>query len=334
MSPTPSLSAQRNLLGARVLVVEDDAVLGSIVGRILEAHSAQVVVVGTAEDALSALRAERFDALVLDVNLPGRSGTDLLADIRRDPRHEMLPVVMVTGAVGLATRRLAAAAGVSAFLPKPFDAEELILCLTSLLNQKRIVDGLEQAGRVLVSLARTIEARDPYTAGHGQRVALIAGGMGTELKLGSDEMRALEEGGLLHDIGKVGIRDALLAKQGPLDSDEQREFRTHPEVGVRMVENLLTMAHTLPVIRSHHERWNGTGYPDRLLELDIPVVARITAYADVYDALASARPYRAAYPHVAAMDVIRDESRRGLLDPELLGAFERAIRRVDDRALT
>ncbi|MEY4070198.1 MAG: hypothetical protein RL721_812, partial [Candidatus Eisenbacteria bacterium] len=258
---------------------------------------------------------------------------DLLADVRRDPRHEMLPVVMVTGAVGLVTRRLAAAAGVSAFLPKPFDAEELVLCLTSLLNQKRIVDGLEQAGRVLVSLARTIEARDPYTAGHGQRVALIAGGMGSDLKLGGEEMRALEEGGLLHDIGKVGIRDALLAKQGPLDAEEQREFRTHPEVGVRMVENLLTMAHTLPVIRSHHERWNGTGYPDRLLEHGIPVVARITAYADVYDALASARPYRAAYPHAAAMDIIREESRRGLLDPDLLSVFERAVRLVDDRAL-
>jgi putative nucleotidyltransferase with HDIG domain len=188
------------------------------------------------------------------------------------------------------------------------------------------VDRLEEGGRVMVTLARTLEARDHYTAGHSERVALLSARLGRTLGLPLADVITLEQGGLLHDLGKVGIRDELLLKRGPLNRGERREFQRHPEIGVRMVENLRTMSHTLPVIEAHHERCDGSGYPHGLMHDRIPLVARVAAYADVYDALSSPRPYRDAFPHELAMDILRRDTRKGLLDRILLPAFEQVVR--------
>jgi putative two-component system response regulator len=213
---------------------------------------------------------------------------------------------------------------------KPFDAMELSLRLSNLLDHKRIVDSLEEGARVMVMMARTIEARDKYTAGHSERVAKFAADMGRELRLSPREILTLEQGGLVHDIGKVGIRDNLLLKPGALTTEERLEFQLHPGIGVRMIESLRTQSHLLPVIHHHHERMDGSGYPDHLSGDGIPLLARITAYADVFDAVSSLRPYRPAYSVRDSVEIVRHEASRRLLDPELLGVFETVVARIGD----
>jgi putative two-component system response regulator len=282
--------------------------------------------VASAEEASEALEGPPLDAVLLDVHLPGESGHAFLRTLRADPRHALLPVVMLTGSMTREDRLQAAAAGVSVYMVKPIDSEELGLRLSSLLVHKRIVDRLEEGGRVMVALARTLEARDHYTAGHSERVALLASRLGRQIGLSMADVMTLEQGGLLHDLGKVGIRDELLLKPGALNRSERSEFQRHPEIGVRMVENLRTMSHTLPVIEAHHERCDGSGYPHGLARDTIPLIARVTAFADVYDALSSPRPYRAAFSHELAMEILRRDTRKGLLDRALLPAFELVVR--------
>jgi putative two-component system response regulator len=297
----------------------------------LGAQGCRIEACASAEDAHQALRDSTPDAVLLDVHLPGASGHSFLKELRANPLHSLLPVVMLTGSASRQDRLLAAAEGVSVYLVKPFDAEELSWRLSNLLRHKRVVDSLEDGGRVLVTLARTLEARDRYTAGHSERVANLSGRLGLEIGLSREDVLTLEQGGLVHDIGKVGIRDDLLLKAGPLTFEEREEFQRHPEIGLRMVENLRTMAHTLPVIHYHHERMNGLGYPGRLAGSEIPLLARITAFADVYDALSSPRPYRPAFEHETALAIIREETEKGLLDAEILGTFEQVVER--DRAV-
>lgn len=314
------------LQGARVLVVDDDPSVRSLLSAMLQMVGCSPMSASSAEEATEILEGPPLDAVLLDVHLPGASGHAFLRTLRADPHHALLPVVMLTGSMTREDRLQAAAAGVSVYLVKPIDAEELGLRLSSLMVHKRIVDRLEEGGRVMVTLARTLEARDHYTAGHSERVALWSARLGRAIGLSVSDVMTLEQGGLLHDLGKVGIRDELLMKPGALDPGERQEFQRHPEIGVRMVENLRTMSHTLPVIEAHHERCDGSGYPHGLAHDEIPLIARVTAFADVYDALSSPRPYRDAFPHELAMDILRRDTRKGLLDRSLLPAFEQVVR--------
>ena len=323
----PTNAIHPPLDGARVLVVEDDASVRALVVHMLGAQGCHVQACASAEAAHEALRDRIPDAVLLDVHLPGASGHTFLKELRANPLHALLPVVMLTGSASRQDRLLAAAEGVSVYLVKPFDAEELSWRLSNLLRHKRVVDSLEDGGRVLVTLARTLEARDRHTAGHSERVASLSGRLGCEIGLSREEVLTLEQGGLVHDIGKVGIRDELLLKPGALTTEEREEFQRHPEIGLRMVENLRTMAHTLPIIHHHHERMNGRGYPGRLAGGDVPLLARVTAFADVYDALSSPRPYRPAFEHETALAIIHEETEKGLLDSELLEPFVQVVER-------
>lgn len=287
----------------------------------------------SAEEARQLLDREKFDAVLLDLNLPGLNGNEFLKLLRAEPKHALLPVLMLTGEHGRDVRRLAAAAGVSVFMQKPFDAEELLLSLASLLTQKRVVETLEPSANLLYSLVRTLEAKDTYTCGHSEQVAMMATSIGREMGLGEADLTALAQGGLLHDIGKIGIPDSMLLKAGPLTAEERRYVESHPERGVVIVQNLLTMEHTLPVIRSHHERCDGSGYPDGLRGDEIPLVARITAFADVFDALTARRPYREPFSHGRTMEIIKQDAKRGLLDFDLFGYFEQVANRPGEQAV-
>ncbi|MEQ1833044.1 MAG: HD domain-containing phosphohydrolase [Candidatus Eisenbacteria bacterium] len=309
------------LAGARVLVVEDDPAVQGLLVQLLRRLGCTPIPAACGECALERLHECPPDAVLLDVHLPGLGGHEFLEALRGDVRGSLVPVIVITGSHDRQDRLRAVGAGASAFLVKPFDAEELGLRLRSLLRVKRLTDHLEESGRVMVSLARTLEARDLFTSGHSERVSCLAGRLGARLGMTPSECTTLEEGGLVHDIGKVGIRDGLLLKAGPLEPDERRELQRHPEIGIRLVESLFTMAHTQPVIRWHHERMDGSGYPDHLTGGRIPTVARVTAIADVYDALTSPRPYRAAFAPAVAYEIMREEVRRGLLDRELFQAF-------------
>jgi HD-GYP domain-containing protein (c-di-GMP phosphodiesterase class II) len=176
------------------------------------------------------------------------------------------------------------------------------------------------------ALAGAIDAKDPYTRGHSERVAQLSVEIGLELALPPDELRALEMGGILHDVGKIGIPDVVLGKPGALDDAETELMRTHPRVGAEIIQGVEFLRHALPCVRNHHERWDGAGYPDGLARDDIPLIARIVNAADTWDACTTERPYqRAIEPH-AVLDIL-DRLRGAQLDPEVHDALVAVLRR-------
>ena len=184
-------------------------------------------------------------------------------------------------------------AGADDYMTKPVDRVELVARVRSALRLKGVYDSLDSAEHVIFALAAAVEAKDPYTEAHTQRVADSARAIGSRMGLGASDLEALYRGGLIHDIGKIGIPDAILLKPGPLDPAELATMRMHPQIGENIVAPLRTGASLLPIIRHHHERFDGTGYPDRLSGAGIPRLARIVAVCDAFDALVNDRPYRA-----------------------------------------
>jgi putative nucleotidyltransferase with HDIG domain len=180
----------------------------------------------------------------------------------------------------------------------------------------------------LLALANALEAKDAYTRGHSERVAHLGRRIAAELKLDADEVAAVGEAGLLHDIGKIGVPEPTLQKPGPLDAEEWQAMRRHPVVGAQIVAPFEFFARSAPLIRYHHERWDGSGYPDGLVGPAIPLGARIVAVADVFDALTSARPYRAALASDAALAQLLAEAGR-TLDPDVVGTCVALLRREE-----
>jgi putative two-component system response regulator len=201
------------------------------------------------------------------------------------------------------------------------DAEQLMARTRNLLRTKALVDDLEQAENVLVSLANALEAKDNYTRGHSERVAHYAEALGGAAGLSREDRTNLKRAGLLHDIGKIGIPLEYLEKPGKLTSEEYEIVKLHPKIGYDICTPLRTMAPLLHLIRGHHERLNGTGYPDRLKGDAVPVPLRCLTIADVYDALTSDRAYRRALPRDSALRIIREEAEMGMWDPRLIDLF-------------
>jgi putative two-component system response regulator len=237
----------------------------------------------------------------------------------------LIPVVMMSGSATREDRLRAIRAGVTDFLAKPFDPEELQSRVQALLNVKQVTDSLEDAERVIVALARTIDARDRHTAGHSARVSVYAGILGERVGLSPADLLALRQGCLFHDLGKVAIRDEVLFKPGRLTTQEREEMKRHPDLGCDLVQHMRSLERALPVVRWHHERCDGSGYPDGLGRASIPVLARIAAIGDVYDGMTSSRPYRAPMPTADALRAMWSEAEQGWWDVELLDEFEHAV---------
>jgi HD-GYP domain-containing protein (c-di-GMP phosphodiesterase class II) len=199
-------------------------------------------------------------------------------------------------------------------------------------ENQRLIAALERGYLDTIrSLAAAVDAKDPYTRGHAERVASLSVEIGRELGLAADALQALEYGGILHDIGKIGIPDAILAKRGTLSSDEMALVRDHPSIGAEIVNGVEFLAAALPAIRGHHERWDGTGYPDRLAGEAIPLVARIVNIADTWDACTSRRPYQEAIPSDVVIAIL--EGVKGAqTDPAVHEALLRVLRRRGERA--
>jgi putative two-component system response regulator len=212
-------------------------------------------------------------------------------------------------------------AGADEFLSKPFNPQELLTRVRSLLKLKRHTDELENAETVLFTLALSVEAKDPYTNGHCDRLARYSVALGRRLGLGAEHLKALHRGGILHDVGKIGIPDSILLKPGPLTPLERGVIQTHPVIGERICAPLKSLRLVLPIIRHHHERWDGTGYPDGLAGEDIPLSARVLQVVDLYDAFTTQRPYKSAYSAEKAFEIMRDETARGWWDGRLIEAF-------------
>ena len=278
----------------RILIVDDDIQIRRLLRSLLTNHGYVIAEAASAEQAKSELHSFGPDLILLDVRLPDKSGIELLEEIRSDPSLRLLPVVMMTGAVERQERIRAIAAGATDFIGKPFAPEELAVRIRSLVQLKFFADSLEDAEQIIVALARVIDARDPYTAHHSERVSLYAGLLGERIGLKGTDLDAVRRGGLFHDIGKIAIRDSVLLKPGRLTPEEFEEIKRHPVEGRMLLEPMRTLSYALPVIYHHHERYDGSGYPEGLTGEAIPMVARVTTVADVFDALTTNRTYRSA----------------------------------------
>ena len=308
-----------------VLVVEDEPMNAELLRRLLTDDGFTVDVVRDGASALAAVALRPPDVVLLDWMLPRVTGIEVCERLKRDPSTRLIPVVMLT-ALGEREHRLAGiAAGADDFLRKPYDLEELRARVRSLTRLKQYTDELDSAASVITSLALTIEARDASTDGHCQRLARYATALGRAIELPAEDVAALQRGGYLHDVGKIGIPDAILLKRGPLTDDERLLIQQHTLIGERLCGNLRSLASVRPIVRWHHERLDGSGYPDGLSGDAIPLSAQIVGVVDVFDAVTTARPYRGALPVTRARDLLLAEVRVGRFSPDLVAVFLRLI---------
>jgi putative two-component system response regulator len=312
---------ERRPLRPAILVVDDERPNRELLVRLLSRHGYSVESVGDGEAALRTVEDTHPDLVLLDVELPGLGGFDVCREIKQRPATRLIPIVLVTGLHGREHKIKGIQVGADDFLSKPFDQEELLARVGSLVRLKRYTDELESAESVILSLAMTVEARDPYTDGHCQRLAAYAKALGAKLHLHADELASLERGGYLHDVGKIGVSDAVLQKQSTLTNEEYETMKRHTVVGERLCGELRSLATVRPIVRHHHERRDGSGYPDRLRGDDIPLLAQIVGIVDTYDAITTTRPYRAALPAEHAYEELTGETAKGLHREDLVHAF-------------
>jgi putative two-component system response regulator len=315
-------------LAETVLVIEDERPIADLMTRLLSDQGFHVDVVGDGEAGLRSIANHPPTLILLDVGLPGINGYEVCRQVKENPSTRLTPVVLLTGLQGREHRIAGINAGADDFLSKPFDPGELQARIQSLIKLKRYTDELESAESVIVSLALTVEARDAYTEGHCERLAGYATALGKELCLSDGELAALRRGGYLHDVGKIGIPDDILLKKSRLTREEFAVMKRHTVIGESLCGNLRSLAPVREIIRHHHERLDGSGYPDGLRGDAVPLLAQIIAIVDGFDAMTTARPYRSPIAVVGACDELRAEAARGALSRELVDVFVNMIRRT------
>lgn len=305
----------------RVLVVDDDPATRRMLDRMLTSEGYETVFAGNGLEALRMVEHERPDLIFLDLELPGTSGYEVCRALKADPSKRWIPIVILTGHSATDERLRAWDMDADAFLSKPFPLAEASARCRSLLRAKRRHDELDSAEQVAFAFARAVEAKSPYTHGHSERVGQYALLLARRLGLSVEECEILRKGSLLHDIGKISVPDEILNKQGSLTAEEYNIVKLHPTSGAHIIEPLRSLRNVIPLIRWHHERCDGRGYPDQLRKSEIPTIVRILSVADVYDSLASKRPYRSAMAPDECFAVLRAEARQGGLDPDLVEVF-------------
>ena len=305
----------------RVVVAEDDLANAHLFREVLTAEGHDVRLAPDGVEALDLIAGWRPDLILLDLDMPRLGGYEVCRRVKQDPATRLIPLVIITGDDAFDSKLRAWELGADDFLNKPLHCVELRARCRSLLRVKRLIDELDTAESVVFALARAVEAKSPYTQGHAGRVTLYALALADEVGVEAEERATLRKGALLHDISKISIPDAILDKPGLLTAEEYEVIKQHTVQGARIVEPLQSLREAVPLIRSHHERLDGRGYPDGLRGDDIPKLVRILSVADVYDSLASKRPYRGPIPHAVCLDMLTDNARAGGLDPDMTETF-------------
>jgi putative two-component system response regulator len=306
---------------ARILVVDDDERVCRLLCAILEGSGDSVTTAADGSLALDAVAGVKPDLVLLDVHMSHPGGIDICRTLKGQPETRLLPVVLITGALDGDAKRRGFEAGADDFITKPFNRHELRARIRSLIGNKRYTDELDTTESVLVSLALTIEARDQMTDGHCQRLARYAQSLAVRVGLDSDQLLALKRGAFLHDLGKIGIPDAILLKAGPLNREEHARMRTHTLIGDRLCAGLRSLRRVRGIVRGHHERLDGSGYPDGLRGDAISIPTQVIGIVDVFDALISERPYKKALSVEQAHEELRREADRGWRRRDLVDAF-------------
>jgi putative two-component system response regulator len=305
----------------RVLIVDDEPAQRALEREILEPPRYLTTEACNGLEALDLITRHDFDAVVLDKRMPGMDGEEVCRRIRDELGEAMLPIIMVTGSSTSEILPAGLRAGATDFIRKPYNADEFAARVESAINRKRLTDQLDSAEAVLFALARMVEAKDGDTGDHCTRLAHLSVRFGHELGLDAEQILALRRGGVLHDIGKLGIPERVLLKPGALNEAEWQVMRTHTVIGERLCSALKSFKLTVQIIRSHHERWDGSGYPDGTRGNDIPLLARVFQICDIFDALSHARPYKPSLPHAEVVRIMQEETARGWRDPELMRIF-------------
>lgn len=309
----------------KVLVVDDHPASRMTAVALLSVEGYDVLEAESGPDALESVLSGNPDLILLDVMMPGMDGFEVCRRLKQDEQTRLTPVVFVTALDDRRARLKGIEAGGDDFLTKPFDQLELSARVKSLIRQKRLNEDLDHAEQVLFSIARTVESRDPNTGDHCERLVKLGKAFGEFLGLSRTEIRDLMWGGYLHDIGKVGIPDAILLKPGKFTPEEWKIMQQHVLIGEKICQPLRTMRGVIPIIRCHHERWDGTGYPDGLAGDQIPFLAQVFQVIDIYDALTSERPYKKAFTPEEALTILEEETAKGWRNPDLVQKFKEFI---------
>ena len=308
-----------------LLIADDIEANRELLTEILSTDRYRIVQAEDGEQAMQLLEEGEIDLALLDVMMPGRSGFAVCRALKSNPDTRLIPVVMLTSLSASEDRVQGIESGADDFLNKPVNKEELLARVRSLLKLKQFTDELEHAENVLFALALSIEAKDPYTDGHCDRLSESSEALAKRLSLSEEELIALRRGGIIHDIGKVAVPDQILLKPGPLTPEERKVMQRHTIVGAGICSPLKSFRSVVPIIRHHHEKIDGSGYPDGLKGDAVPLTARILQTVDIYDALTTDRPYRKAMAPDRALALMREEVKRGWWDGALVDELEAMV---------
>jgi putative two-component system response regulator len=307
----------------KILLVEDDAFLLEVMRSILDAEGFEVVPAANGKQAMDLFVSVRPDLVVSDIMMPEMDGYELLEAVRSIPIGITVPFLFLSARTERTDVSRARALGVDDYLFKPFDAPELVGAVRSRMDRRRIVELFDTRSahlQTVIMLANVIETRDPYTAGHVERVRKLALHLAFALNWAQEDIAILEFGAILHDIGKIIVPRAVLKKTGPLNIDEWKLMRQHPQAGAKMLEGVDHLRSAIPFVLYHHEWWNGNGYPYGMKGDDIPKEGRLLAIVDAFDAMTSNRPYHASMSPQEALEEMR-RSRGVYFDPEMANVF-------------
>lgn len=321
-------------ISGTILVADDHEPNRLLFDELLTAEGFSVISAVDGASALQEFQRTKPDLLLLDVMMPHLNGFEVCEKIKANKETCLTPVILVTALSDKEDRIVGIKAGADDFLTRPVERSELLARVRSLLKLKAHTDELERAESVLFALARSIEGKDPYTQGHCERLSDYASRLGESLGLPQEEITALRRAGIVHDIGKVAVPDAILLKPSRLTEEEWKVMREHPVVGERICAPLKSFRLVLPIIRHHHEKLDGSGYPDGLQGEQIPLTARVLQVVDVFDALTTDRPYKRAFSTSEALEIMAGEVKKGWWDVEILRNFEHLVLGTADKPKT
>ncbi|QIZ69777.1 response regulator [Oxynema aestuarii] len=313
-----SLDSERS----KILVVDDHQASRMTAVALLSVEGYEMLEADSGPAALECIKKTNPDLILLDVMMPGMDGFEVCRHLKQDESTRLIPIIFITALNDRRSRIRGIEAGGDDFLTKPFDHLELSARVKSLVRQKRLNEDLDHAEKVLFSIAKTVETRDPNTGDHCERLVALGRAFGSYLNLSRPQIRNLEWAGYLHDIGKIGIPDAVLLKKGKFDAEEWAIMKQHVLIGEKICQPLRTMSGVRPIVRHHHERWDGSGYPDGLVGDAIPYMAQVFQLLDIYDALTSERPYKKAFSPEKALAILDEEVERGWRNPKLVESFK------------